>query len=175
MPIERPPLLLLGGEEAFNAYKAEFDRLYRTEPIRAIHPNYPEGIAIHFDADRARHVCFAEVKSDRYKQGPRLWVQERAERIRWIQLALTQPDEVRAGHTDPRNLAYLLTILANPAGNPPETQERYGVYIERPDREGHARFCSGYPLDEITWMNARKVGPRLYPPPKPKASKGKNR
>src|SRR5438105_879132 len=33
MPVNRPPLLRLGGEEAFAAYQREFDRLYRSGPV----------------------------------------------------------------------------------------------------------------------------------------------
>ncbi len=165
---ERPPLCLLGSAENFAAYRAEFDNLYRAVEFRDV-----LGRLVVFAEDRAEHICYVEEREDRYKQGPRkVWNQVRAERIRWIELALKYPDEIRPDHIHPRHQAYLLTIPSNPAHK--ALQERYVVYVE-PLSATEVRFATGYPIRENNWIEAVRKGPRIYPPPKLKTSRGKKR
>ncbi len=160
MPVNRPPLLRLGGEEAFAAYRREFDRLYGLGPVTDV-----LGRRVLFPPDACAHVCFKDQRQDRYRKLPRVWTPERAERIPWILPALTTPDEVRPSHQTAVHQAFLLLVEADPAVG--TTWERFGVYVE-PAGAQRVRFVTAFPMDRSYWDAARLKGPRLYPPPKPK-------
>lgn len=159
MAVPRLPLLLLGGEEAFDAYQAEFDRLYRTDTVLDV-----LGRSVEFAADRCRHICFKGEDDDPYGQSPRVhWRQARPERIGWILVALTDArTEVRPSHRYDNCDAYLVLVHADPANGLP--QERFGVFVELLSAV-RVRFRSAYPLTHQTWKLAREKGPRKYPIP----------
>ena len=162
MPIERPPLLCLGGEEAFAAYKAEFDRLYRAGPVLDV-----LGQLVLFRSEDCRHVCYKEHRDDVYKTGPRgVWKQARAERIPWIYSALTDPrTEVRTDRERAGDLLYLCIFDGEP-------QEPYCVAVHKSGKsEGF--FMSAYPVSNQKghpdwskdgWQKKRRKGPVIWPP-----------
>jgi hypothetical protein len=160
MPVHRPPMLRLGGEEAFANYQREFDRLYRSGPVKDVF-----GRLVVFPPDACEHVCFKDQREDRYRRAPRVWTPERAERIPWILAALTAPEEVRPSHQTDGHQAFLLLVEGDPAAG--TAWERFGVYAE-PIAAGRAAFVTAFPMDRWYWDAARLKGPRLYPPPKPK-------
>src|SRR3954453_8330984 len=125
MPIKRLPLLRLGGEEAFEAYRIEFDRLYRSSPVRDV-----LGRLVHFPPQACRHVCFKPAEEDPYSRLPReTWSQDRAERIPWILAALADPGtEVRPNIQRPDRYSYILVVEADPTAGWP--QEYFGVVAE---------------------------------------------
>jgi hypothetical protein len=161
MAVKRLPLLQLGGEEAFAAYQAEFDRLYRSGPVTDVLGN-----RIAFPPYACRHICFKPEEEDPYGRRPRAaWAQERAERIPWIHVALTDPGtEVRPSHQVEGRLAYLLLMEADPAAG--YGPQYYGVFVEAIS-PGQVTFLTAYLLDASTWAKARRGGRRLYPPPEP--------
>jgi hypothetical protein len=170
VPILRPPLLALGGETAFAAYQTEFDRLYHSAPIGDI-----LGRGVEFRRDACEHVCYKGREEDPYGKLPRTWSQERAERIPWILLALTDPrTEVRPNFRHRERFSYILIIEADPARG--YSREFYGV-ITRPISPGRVEFLTGFPFHFDYWRQMRDGGAPLYPfrPRKPKGLKRKRR
>lgn len=162
MPVKRLPLLELGGEDAFPDYEAAFDRIYRAGPVVDVLGNLVE-----FPPGACRHVCFKPPEADPYGRLPReVWSQERAERIPWIDVALSDPGtEVRPNIARPDRLSYFLTVEADPARGLPV--EYYGIVAE-PQGPGLMTFITGFPLgDHATFARWRRAGARLYPPPAP--------
>jgi hypothetical protein len=159
----RPPLLQLGGQEAFAAYEKEFSRLYQNRRLYDVLGNQ-----VVFEASSCWHVCFEPQEKDQYSRRKRtLWSQERAEHIPWIMDALNDlGTEVRPNDKDPINrLNYLIVIEADPANNLP--QEYYIVVTERINRTT-VRFTTAYPIDVYAWRAYRKTGLALYPMKKKK-------
>jgi hypothetical protein len=115
MALERLPLLRLGGEEAFAAYEAAFDALFRARPDVDV-----LGRTVKFPFDACRHACTTDLAGEGYRRGVRAWVQARAERIGWIHRALTAPDEVRPDFQDPDRIVYLLVVPASPEEDLPQ-------------------------------------------------------
>jgi hypothetical protein len=150
--MKRPPLLCLGGSEAFPAYQAEFARLYDGVTILDV-----LGRNVSFSSAACEHVCF---KADE-RGSRRIWSQERAERIPWIRVALTQPNEVRPSHQREKNQVHLLLLEAEPSEG--VTKEFFGVYV-RPLSDTAVEFVTAFPLDERYWQQARRGGKPLYPP-----------
>ncbi len=163
MPIPRPPLLTLGGETAFAAYQAEFRRLYHSAPVVDI-----LGRTVEFSRDACEHVCYKGREEDPYGKLSRTWSQERAVRIPWILLALTDPrTEVRPNFRHRERFSYILVIEADPANGYP--REFFGV-ITRPVSANRVEFVTGFPFDFEYWKQMRDGGAPLYPfrPRKPK-------
>jgi hypothetical protein len=163
VPIPRPPLLTLGGEDQFAAYQAEFDRLYHdpANPVAAIRDPSVEFVPVEFAPDACRHVCYEGPEGDPYGKRPRIWSQKRAERIGWILLALTDPaTEVRPDFQDPRRISYTLIIEADPAQGLP--REFYGV-ITRLLPGNREEFVTGFAFDFAYWRKLRNGGAPLYP------------
>jgi hypothetical protein len=166
MAVKRPALLQLGGQEAFVAYRAEFDRLYRSGAVRDVLGNHVE-----FPTDACRHVCFKPTEEDPYGRLARdVWSQERAERIPWILVALTDPGiEVRPNPQRPDRLSYILVVDAEPLVGLP--QEYFGAVCE-PTRSGVVQFVTAFPMDQAYWARWRRAGRRFYPPtPRPRRKK----
>lgn len=156
MPVERLPLLRLGGEGAFTAYQAEFDRLYVAGPVEDL-----LGRRVEFLPSACRHVCFKTAGADPYGRLPRgVWAQERAERIPWILTALTEPEEIRPSHQTEGHQVYLLLVSVDPILG--HAWERFGVYVE-PAGTKRVIFVTAFPMDAWYWKDAR-----LYPAPKRK-------
>lgn len=159
MPVNRPPLLELGGEESFSSYKAAFDRLYSSGRVADVLGN-----RIEFPPSACRHVCFKPVAEDPYGRLPRqVWAQERAERIPWILLALSDiGTEVRPNVQRPDRLSYALIVEADPIAG--LSQEYFGVVTE-PTDPGEVLFVTAFPMEHSYWARWRRGGRRLYPPP----------
>jgi hypothetical protein len=151
VPIERPPLLCLGGAEAFRAYQAAFDDRYHAKPVIDV-----RGCLVEFPADSCRHICF--------KDG--LWVQERAERILWAYVALTHPETKVRENWDRRDrLSYYFAIGA--AGS---AQEYFGVVVD-PRGKRKMEFVTAFPFEHVYWQKWERGGKLLYPPQEPAAKK----
>ena len=155
----RPPLLQLGGREAFAEYVSEFALYY---PNRLIHDVL--GNLILFRPHMCRHVCFKPTNENRYKQGLReIWVQERAEHIPWIRAALSDPaTEMFPNDQDPYNrVNYLLSVDADTLND--LSREFFCVVAEWVD-DTTASFITGFPVDRNYWLKCRRVPGRIYPP-----------
>lgn len=156
--VTRPPLLELGGEEAFREYEKEFGRLYQHQRVYDI-----LGKAVEFPGSSCWHVCFKRDESDRSARRNRdIWSQERANRIPWILAALNDPKtEVRPNDKDPINrLNYLFVVDAEPLNNLPT--EYFIVVTERISRTT-VRFTTAYPITLQEWRGYKKSGAALYP------------
>jgi hypothetical protein len=161
MTLERPELLKLGGEEAFAAYRGVFNQRYRGQaPVRDVLDRQ-----VVFELDACWHVCSQAAPGDTRHAKPRVWTQERAERILWIEPALTDAQtEIRPSHMTEGREVYLFWVPADPAAG--LNQERFYVVVE-PIDEARVLFVTAYPIGERYWNEAKRKGPRLYPPPKP--------
>lgn len=159
MPIELPPLLTLGGAEAFAGYQAEFDRFYHSGEVR----DALDRLVV-FSEDRCKHVCFKDQPGDADRKLPRVWAQERAERIPWIRLALTMPVAIHPSHNMLGRQAYLLEgSLELPSGS---RWERFIVYVEpeQTRRPKKVWFVTAFPPDTVKyWNDAKNAAPRIYP------------
>jgi hypothetical protein len=165
MAVKRSAILALGGEDAFAAHQAEFDRLFRSGPVVDVLRN-----TVRFPPNACRHVCFKPPEEDPYSQLPReVWSQERAERIPWILTALTAPGvEVRPNVQRPDRLSYILVVEAVPEQGLP--QEYYGVVTE-PVGPGEVEFVTAFPFDHAYWARWRTGGAPLYPRKAPRPKK----
>lgn len=153
-----PPLLRLGGPKAFASYKAEFNRLYRSGVIvDAL------GRRVAFNGDSCHHVCFKPKGDDPYFRKPRTeWIEERAERIPWIGLALATPTEIRPDRQMPdRRQACLLRLPARPTEGLAE--QFFYVAIALQDAPEIVQFLTAFPCDRKYWSNARQGGACLFP------------
>lgn len=164
MSICRPKLVSLGGKESFRDYQREFDRLYRSGPVLDV-----LGRLIEFPEGACRHVCFKSSESDCYGQGPRdTWSQERAERISWIEAALSDPaTEIRPHLLDPGKQVYLPSMDGEHG-----PREWFFVVVVRIGAE-KGEFVTAYPVPYHYWSTWRKGGRRIYPPPAQKFKKAK--
>lgn len=154
----RPPLLLLGGREAFVEYEKEFRTRYQNQFVNDILGN-----RILFREHMCRHVCFKPTEENRYKQGKReVWVQERAEHIPWIIATLSDPGtEMFPNDQDPYNrVNYLLDVPADPANG--LRREFFCVVAEWVD-DKTASFITGFPVNRDYWLKCRRVTGRIYP------------
>lgn len=172
-------LLRLGGEDAFEEYRAAFHRLYETAPLRDVLKRL-----IAFPETACRHVCFKEeegaekpMNSGRFGARRVRWVQERAERIPWIGPALTHPGiEIRPDKEPNRQTCALLArVRVSDESGATERDELFAVIIAEAGT-GEGVFVTAFPMERRYWEKARRAGPRLYPPPEPpKAKKRKRR
>ncbi len=156
----RPPLLELGGQEAFAAYQKEFGRLYQNRRIYDI-----LGKRVLFRGHMCRHVCFKSTEENRYKQGRReVWVQERAEHIPWIMAALADPGtEIRPNDQDPDNrVNYLIDVDADPKNG--LKREFFCVVAEWLDNDTLS-FITGFTVDRSYWLKCREISGQFYPNP----------
>jgi hypothetical protein len=154
----RPPLLQLGGSEAFAEYEREFKLMYQNQFVNDILGN-----RILFRGHMCRHVCFKSTEENRYKQGQReVWIQERAEHIPWIIAVLTDPGtEMFPNDQDPYNrVNYLLEVAADPANR--LKREFFCVVAEWIDDKS-ASFITGFPIEREYWLKCRRVAGRMYP------------
>jgi hypothetical protein len=167
LAVAPPPLFQLGtGPGSFHAYKAEFNRLYRSGPITDA-----LGREVLFSGDSAHHVCFKPDGDDPYFRKPRtVWAQERAERISWISRVLTNPYEIRPNHQVPhRRQGYFLMFPAS-AGRP---EELYYAVVDIGGDPNRVQFLTAYPTDRKYWSKARQGGACLYPLDRSKKGKSK--
>jgi hypothetical protein len=167
VPVKFPPLLKLGGEEAFAAYRAEFDHLYRSGEVKDVWER-----RVLFDEERCEHVCFKDVPGSKHGEQHRVWSQERAERIRWVETALRTPDSIRPSHTAAGRQVYMVEgTLEVPSGT---VWQWFMVYVE-PEAARRAKkvdFITAFPPDTLQyWKDAGHQAPRLYPPSKHRGRK----
>jgi hypothetical protein len=161
-----PPILDLGGAEAFAEYTAEFRRLYRSGIVEDVW-----GRVVRFELpgdEDCKHVCTSGQPGDKRQLLPREWNQERAERLHWITIALREPESIRPSHKPGMedHEGYLVAGYAERASG--AEWERYVVYVapEGRQRGKHAKsvvFVTAYPIGESYWDEAIQVGPRYYP------------
>ena len=154
----RPPLLELGGEEAFKAYEKEFGRMYQNKRIYDI-----LGKLVEFPASSCWHVCFKRDEEDRSARRKRdIWSQDRASRIPWILSALNDPKtEVRPNDKDPINrINYLFVIEADPTNN---LAAEYFIVVTERINETTVRFTTAYPITLQEWRGYKKAGAPFYP------------
>jgi hypothetical protein len=98
-----------------------------------------------------------------------VWSPERAERIPWILVALTDPGtEVRPNIQRPDRLSYILVVEAVPDQGFP--QEYYGVVTE-PVGPGVVEFVTAFSFDHAYWARWRTGGAPLYPRRAPRPGK----
>ncbi len=153
----RPPLLELGGEEAFKAYEKEFGRLYQNRRVYDVLGNM-----VVFPPSSCWHVCYKRDENDRSARRRRnIWGQERAERIPWIMSALNDiTTEIRPDKELGNRLNYLLIVEADPSNDLP--QEYCCVVVEKEER-GVVVFVTAFPMDQRDWAKRRQAGKALYP------------
>lgn len=154
----RPPLLKLGGEEAFKAYEYEFNRMYRYGFVTDVLGN-----EVVFERSACWHVCFEPKEKDQYSRRRRnVWSQERAERVPWIMAALADSGtEVRPNDQDPDNrLNYLLDVDADPENG--WEREFFCVVAEKTEANTVA-FITGFPINQKYWAKCRQAGRALHP------------
>ena len=154
----RPPLLLLGGPEAYTVYEMEFRLRYQNQFVNDVLGN-----RILFREHMCRHVCFKSTDNNRYKQGQReVWVQERAEHIPWIIAALSDPGtEMYPNDQDPYNrVNYLIDVQADSVNG--YGREYFCVVAEWID-DKTASFITGFPVDRAYWQKCRRVSGRMHP------------
>ena len=82
------------------------------------------------------------------------WIQERADRIRWIHTALTDPDEIRGNHQFKGREAYLLEV--RPDNIAYKQTEFYYVSVKPEPSKGCVIFLTGYPVKISYWKDARQ-------------------
>ena len=154
----RPPLLEIGGNEAFKDYEKEVGRIYQNRRLHDILGNLVE-----FPASSCWHVCFKRDEEDRSARRKRdIWSQDRANRIPWILSALTNPKtEVRPNDKDPINkINYLFVVEADPLNGLPA--EYFIVVTERINKTT-VRFTTAYPITLQEWRGYKKAGAPFYP------------
>ena len=160
--------LLLGGIENFIHYRNRFRELYQSKPIFDV-----LGRKVVFQENACKHVCFKTAEPERFQQLPRdSWSQERAERIPWIRLALTEPEEVRPSHVNPTNQAYFVTVSSSSEST---VSDECFLVLVKPLGEW-VEFVSAFPIDQAYRAQVKRSGPRIYPAPAPqKAGRGRGR
>src|SRR4051812_39324352 len=95
-----PPLLQLGGREAFPAYREALQALCAAGEVKDV-----RGWCVESPDDLCHHICF---KEDDYGQRT-IWKQERAVRIPWILPALCSlGTEIRPSVRMARRISYIL-------------------------------------------------------------------
>lgn len=165
----RPPFLLSGGEENFNAYQTEFDALFCSGFNDIL------GNEVIFSQNRCHHICYKS-EDKKWNKGRRdQWIQARAERIPWIYAALKTPDFIRISYGE--IWAYLLAVEQDRENNlPPELfvaiVNSNGV---KPNRPGTVYFMTGYTITFKQWNEFKKNHPWIYPPDTPKAQNSRKK
>jgi hypothetical protein len=161
VPVQFPPLLDLGGAEAFAKYLSNFERLYRSGEVRDVWKRL-----VLFDAERCEHVCFADPPGSKHGERSRVWAQDRAERILWIETALRTPYSIHPSHTMQGRWVYKVEgTLELPTGS---VWQRFMVIVEPEParRPKKLDFITAFPPDNQYWKDANHQAPRLYPPSK---------
>ncbi len=156
MPIHRPALLKLGGEERYADYESEFDRLLRRSPVQDA-----LGRLVEFPPHACQHVCFKPQNADRYGRAARdVWDPHRAERIPWILPVIQSPDDVRPSQQGPDRECWL--ALVRPSGLEDAVDERFVVCLQAVSST-EATFLTAFPIERAYWDAVRRGGPAIYP------------
>lgn len=151
----RPPLLDLGGHEAFSDYQAAFNQMYAGRQITD-----PLGSTVSFALNDCLHVCYGG--ESRYWGNPIYWKQKRAERIEWIERAITAPNKIHPDKDYPKRRKYLLYL---PPDNDTQENEFFNVLVEATDKNRFA-FITAYDINQLTYRAYCDVPPCLYPIPR---------
>lgn len=152
-----PELLRFGGEEAFERYRAVFDRLYySTKPIVD-----PREWAVVLKPDYCRHICIREERFDKRRKRTEgeervreEWDQARAEYIPWILTALRAPCFIVRNNQQPGNQVYL---FGDPRGAH-RPRRRYYVSVTPAGRR-RAVLKTAYPISQEQWDKALRAHP----------------
>ena len=156
----------LGGHENFHLYKSLFHSLYQ-DPLRPIFDILgrridfrPESIADVGYVDNAAHVCYGGRRHQWYAEN--YFDVQRAERIEWIEEALSHPSKIRRDREFYTNEKYLLRIPRN--GEP---MEYFCVIAENMGKNVAGiktmEFITAYPIDWLTYERYVRVEPFVYP------------
>ena len=160
----RPKLRDLGGHGEFHRYREWFRALY-CDPSRPICDVL--GRRVLFDQepllDDCAHVCYGGTAGRPYN--PEFWSPERAHRIAWIGQALAAPNKIHPDKDYASRHKYLLFLP--PDEGTPQDNEFYCVIVRVLNRRTVA-FLTAYNVTSRTFDEYGNVGPRVYPPPKPK-------
>jgi hypothetical protein len=153
-------LVQFGGHIDFEKYRQIFRSLYCVEPIIDVMKR-----RVLFDSepllDDCAHVCYGGDKGRAYRSD--CWYPNRAKRINYIGLALTNPNKIHPDKDNPTNQKYLLYLPAE--GDLPA--EHFCVIV-RLINKYTVSFLTAYDVDFKTFAAYGNVAPRLYPPQKPK-------
>ncbi len=148
----RPPLLNLGGHEAFLDYQAAFNPMYAGRLIAD-----PLGNTVSFAPNDCLHICYGG--ESRFWGAPTHWKQKRAERMRWIERAITAPNKIHPDKDYSKRRKYLLYL---PSDNSTQENEFYSVIVEALDKT-HFAFITAYDISQLTYRAYCNVPPCLYP------------
>jgi hypothetical protein len=145
------PLLIFGdcGPSEFESYRAAFDAMYLKG---AILDRF--GRRIKFFDDSAEHVCYCKDQYDKRRPPPReRWRPDRAERIPWIEVALTHPTSVLKENKEKGRENYLIVMqILSESG----LKSEYYHVVVQPRRNGtEADFKTAYRLDLQQWIAAK--------------------
>jgi hypothetical protein len=130
------------------------------------------GNRVLFSDDNCHHVCFKPVENT-YNQGERTeWNLVRAQRLLWIETALTNPTAIV---TKGKSWYYLLEVEADlSTGAPGELYLAIANPLDAtPEKRGDVHFCTAYTISVNQWHEYRKSRPWLYPPDQIKPKKTK--
>ena len=156
-----------GGHAEFEHYRTWFRGLYN-DPERPVLDIL--GRRVLFDTyptlDDCAHVCYGGEAGHAYKAEH--WRQDRAERIAWIEYALTQPNKIHPDATISTNEKYLLYV---PPEMPEQEAEYYMVIVRRLNNPKTVAFVTAYGISRKNYDEFEQVGPRIYPAPRPKKRK----
>ena len=166
----RPPLKNFGGHPEFHQYRTWFRSLYRVpnkqifDVIRrqVLFGQYPP-------FEDAAHVCYGGPKENVGKVEE--WKEERAERIAWIELAITSPNFIVTGNT-PNGQVYLLYLGPDP-GTVQEPEYYCVVVNAYESRLNEVEFVTAYDVTYTEYDRMRKYGSQIYPKPTPRRRKKK--
>lgn len=163
----RPETRNFGGHEHFSAYQKWFRELY-SDPARPIYDVL--GRRVLFDQepllDDCAHVCYGGINGRPYN--PDCWYPQRAERIAWIERALTAPKKIHPDENYSDRHKYLLFL---PPDEGTEQENEFFCVIVRVLGSKTVAFLTAYDISQATFDKYGNVGPRIYPPPTPKRKK----
>jgi hypothetical protein len=115
--------------------------------------------------DDCAHTCYGGTAGHAYNSA--FWNQERAERIAWIEIALTRPNRVHPDEKIQTNQKYLLYVQPEAV----EQDAEYYVVIVRVLNPKTVAFLTAYPISHSKFQEFGRIGPRVYPPSQPKKKK----
>jgi hypothetical protein len=138
-------LLIFGTccPDDFPDYEWYFDETYRRGPIRDRF-----GRRVVFHGDSARHICFAESRHDKSDPGNRdVWRPDRAMRMPWIKVALTDRTALLKENKDLGRQGYLIRMQLG-------SQIDYYQVVVKTQGKTDVIFKTAYSLDHHQWAEA---------------------
>ena len=140
----RLQLLKLGGYENFAEYEKKFKEIYESRTLYDVLENEVLFNDPSVNGDKScSHVCFGG--SVGHWGNITYWSQERAERILWIEAALTSPNiKIHNDSVHEKRRRYLLVVDAVPEENLPT--EFFCVIVEVKNKKT-VNFVTAYPIE----------------------------